>query len=254
MLAAITHGGLIRRGVARTGGIVVALIGHLAMLSALGYQQAPEPILGERPTAIAVDIVSAPAPQAATASRQPATADDDSRQNTDSIDLLQTTADAQQDEPPAATLAVTTDPAVTTATAAKHLSSLPKAPARQVSSTKRQSTPLAIASASNPHAAPGPLDGESTGAVGVTVTKSNVPSSWKNKLLSPLDRYKHYPDAARAQRQEGTALLSFGMDRDGRVLAYYLVRSSGCPELDDEVLAMIVRASPLPPAPPELNE
>lgn len=44
------------------------------------------------------------------------------------------------------------------------------------------------------------------------------------------------------------------MDRDGRVLTYYLVRSSGCPELDDEVLAMIERASPLPSAPPELNE
>lgn len=33
-----------------------------------------------------------------------------------------------------------------------------------------------------------------------------------------------------------------------------LVRSSGCPELDDEVLAMIERASPLPPTPPEIRE
>jgi protein TonB len=52
---------------------------------------------------------------------------------------------------------------------------------------------------------------------------------------------------------EGTALLSFGMDRDGRVLGYRLVRSSGSPELDDEAFAMIVRASPLPPVPPEIN-
>jgi protein TonB len=44
------------------------------------------------------------------------------------------------------------------------------------------------------------------------------------------------------------------MDRDGRVAGFYLVRSSGCPELDDEVLAMIERASPLPPAPPEIRE
>ena len=83
---------------------------------------------------------------------------------------------------------------------------------------------------------------------------SNVPSAWKATLLSHLERYKRYPDAARAQRAEGTALLSFGMDRDGRVVGFYLVRSSGCPELDDEVLAMIERASPLPPAPPELRE
>lgn len=78
MLAAITHGRLIRRGAARTGGIVVALIGHLAVLSALGYQQAPEPILGELPTAIAIDIVSAPAPQAAI-SRWPVARDPSSR-------------------------------------------------------------------------------------------------------------------------------------------------------------------------------
>lgn len=82
---------------------------------------------------------------------------------------------------------------------------------------------------------------------------SDVPSTWKNRLLSHLDRYKRYPDAARARRAEGTALLSFGMDRDGRVLGYYLVRSSGYPELDDEVLSMIERASPLPPAPPEIR-
>ncbi|WP_439925939.1 energy transducer TonB [Nitrobacter sp. JJSN] len=63
--------------------------------------------------------------------------------------------------------------------------------------------------------------------------------------MSHLDRYKRYPNAARAQRVEGTALLSFEMDRGGRVLTYYLVRSSGWPELDDEVLAMIERASPL---------
>jgi protein TonB len=50
------------------------------------------------------------------------------------------------------------------------------------------------------------------------------------------------------------ALLSFGMDRDGRVLRYYLVRSSGYPELDDEVLTMIERASPLPAIPPEIRE
>ncbi|WP_454634250.1 energy transducer TonB family protein [Bradyrhizobium cenepequi] len=33
-----------------------------------------------------------------------------------------------------------------------------------------------------------------------------------------------------------------------------MVRSTGYSELDEEVLAMIERASPLPPAPPELHE
>lgn len=72
--------------------------------------------------------------------------------------------------------------------------------------------------------------------------------------MSHLDRHKRYPDVARARLAEGTVLFSFGMDRGGRVLKYYLVRSSGYSELDDEVLVMIERASPLPAAPPELRE
>lgn len=247
--------GRIRRGVARSGAVVVALIGHLAVLSAIGYQSASETILGERPAAITVAVIFEPPPHAAVPSQEPATADDDSREHDAAFDRPQAVAVEQPSEsaelqPPT----VVADPAFKTITTTKHSPPTPKRPERQVSPKKRESAPLAVASASNPNAAPGSLDGESTGAVGVSATDSNVPSSWKNKLLSHLDRYKHYPDAARAQRQEGTALLSFGMDRDGRVLAYYLVRSYGCPELDDEVLAMIVRASPLPPAPPELNE
>ncbi|GAB1717476.1 MAG: hypothetical protein NTAFB05_25180 [Nitrobacter sp.] len=254
MPAAIAHGGLIRRGVARTGGIAVVLIGHLAVLSALGYQRAGEPILGELPTVIAVDIVSAPAPLAAMTYRRPSMTDDDSPRNAGSIDRLQTAAVEQRDEPPAAPpMAAAAATAVTTVASAKRASSTPQAFARRISPAKRRDTPLAIAPASNRPAATDLHDGGATGTTGVSARPSNVPSAWKNKLLSHLDRYKRYPDAARAHRREGTALLSFGMNRDGRVLTYHLVRSSGCPELDDEVLAMIERASPLPPAPPELN-
>lgn len=42
------------------------------------------------------------------------------------------------------------------------------------------------------------------------------------------------------------------MDRDGRVRGFYLVHSSGCPELDDK--AMIERGSRLPPAPLGIND
>jgi len=39
------------------------------------------------------------------------------------------------------------------------------------------------------------------------------------------------------------------IDRDGRLLEYHLERSSGYKLLDEEVAAMIERASPLPPIP-----
>ncbi len=253
MPAATAHGGLIGRGVGRTGGIAVALIGHLAVLAALYYQQANKPILGELPTAITVDIVSAPAPHAAAAFQETATSDEDGREHDVASDQPPAVVEQQQAELSSQLpVTATTDPVLMAKTAAK--SSLSKASELQGSSTKRQRAPPTIAPATNPLVATDRHDGDSTGTTGVSVADSNVSSAWKDRLLSHLDRYKRYPDAARAQHQEGTALLSFGMNREGRVLTYYLVRSSGCRELDDEVLAMIERASPLPPAPPGLNE
>jgi protein TonB len=65
-------------------------------------------------------------------------------------------------------------------------------------------------------------------------------------------RNKRYPRAAQDQKQQGTASLSFVVDRNGRVLGASIARSSGFPLLDEEVLALVQRAQPLPPAPPEV--
>lgn len=71
-------------------------------------------------------------------------------------------------------------------------------------------------------------------------------------LLAWLERHKEYPRRARLRRQEGTAMLYLMIDRDGRVLDYRLEKSSNHPMLDEEVLAMIQRAQPLPAMPEEL--
>jgi protein TonB len=89
-------------------------------------------------------------------------------------------------------------------------------------------------------------------AVGSSASPAAVPSTWKSSLLARLERYKRYPEAARAGREEGTTLLSFTIDRDGRVLDSFIARSSGFARLDDETLAMIARAQPLPKIPPEV--
>ena len=49
-------------------------------------------------------------------------------------------------------------------------------------------------------------------------------------------------------------LLSFSVDRTGHVLEHRVVRSSGYPALDDEVMSMIERAQPLPPFPATMTE
>ena len=77
-----------------------------------------------------------------------------------------------------------------------------------------------------------------------------VPLSWVQRLLAHLNHYKQYPPAARLRRDEGVVTLSFTMDRDGRVLARHISKSSGSSVLDAEVLEMLHRAEPLPAFPP----
>ena len=64
-----------------------------------------------------------------------------------------------------------------------------------------------------------------------------------------LEKHKEYPYRARLRREEGTAVLYFVVDRDGRVRDSELRQSTGHALLDVEVLAMIERAQPLPRAP-----
>jgi TonB family protein len=56
--------------------------------------------------------------------------------------------------------------------------------------------------------------------------------------------------ARRGRRRD----VEFSVDRNGRVLAHEIVRSSGHPELDKEVISTIERAQPLPAFPPSMPE
>jgi periplasmic protein TonB len=76
-----------------------------------------------------------------------------------------------------------------------------------------------------------------------------VPRSWETLLMRRLQQFKRYPGGAQARGEEGVAFLSFSVDRDGRVLDRKIVHSSGHADLDNEVLAMIERAQPLPAFP-----
>ena len=88
-------------------------------------------------------------------------------------------------------------------------------------------------------------------------TKGGAPRvepSWQTGLVKHLQQYKRYPSAAQEHGEEGVVLLSFSVDRDGHVLSRRVVQSSGYSALDDEVMAMIERAQPLPPFPPTMPE
>ena len=75
---------------------------------------------------------------------------------------------------------------------------------------------------------------------------------WQSRMLARLERYKRYPREAVARRREGVPQVRFSIDRDGRVLAAALYQASGDPHLDDEAVALVQRADPLPRPPDDL--
>lgn len=83
---------------------------------------------------------------------------------------------------------------------------------------------------------------------------SMTPARWQSRVMAHLERRKRYPAGAKARRETGTATIRFRVDDGGNVLSAVLVGSSGFPELDQEVLALARRASPVPAPPPGANK
>jgi protein TonB len=86
----------------------------------------------------------------------------------------------------------------------------------------------------------------------VTPNTSNAVPTWKTHILALLERHKRYPESAQSRHQQGIAEVFFSLDRQGRVIVSRVVRSSGASALDEEALALLRRAQPFPPPPPEL--
>jgi len=77
---------------------------------------------------------------------------------------------------------------------------------------------------------------------------------YRDLLLAHIARYRRYPEDARRDRLQGTTLVRFLLDREGRVLDLWIDSSSGHGPLDREAAAAVRRAEPLPPIPAALPE
>lgn len=75
--------------------------------------------------------------------------------------------------------------------------------------------------------------------------------SWEGRVMARLERFRRYPAAARARRQEGIAQLRVSVARNGSLLHLSLERSSGFALLDQAALDTFRRAAPLPDVPDE---
>lgn len=83
---------------------------------------------------------------------------------------------------------------------------------------------------------------------------SMTPARWQSRLMAHLERRKKYPADARRRGERGTVYVRFRIDDAGNVSSVSLVRSSGYPALDNEVLSLVRRASPVPAPPPGVNK
>lgn len=89
-------------------------------------------------------------------------------------------------------------------------------------------------------------------SAGMEAMASALPS-YRQRVAAHLQRYKQYPSELRAAGIRGTSRLTFVINRSGHVLSSRLSGSSGHSGLDAETMAMIRRAQPLPPFPPEIT-
>lgn len=127
-------------------------------------------------------------------------------------------------------------------------------PEKEVEEAEQEPTPAAKAA---PEMAPPPIkapraEKAAAPTPGLSEADKKTIATWQKKVAHHLHRHKRYPSAARRKRIEGKVIVSFSIDREGRVVAYAVVNGSGAKILDDAALDILERASPLPTPPSQL--
>ena len=79
-------------------------------------------------------------------------------------------------------------------------------------------------------------------------------ADWGRMVSAKLQAAKRYPSSSESRREQGVATLRLTLNRSGAVLSRSIAKSSGYPDLDQEVLAMVQRAAPFPPMPAHMTQ
>ncbi|WP_273149505.1 energy transducer TonB [Methylophaga thiooxydans] len=97
---------------------------------------------------------------------------------------------------------------------------------------------------------------QTTGRANSITTGGQVAArqSYFSLLAATLAKHKRYPTASRRRGEEGVVKLFFVVDRTGAVLDYKITQSSGSARLDDAVIRMLKKASPLPAFPSAMQQ
>lgn len=125
----------------------------------------------------------------------------------------------------------------------------PKHAAKSVEHAKPAREPRRIDAPTKPHAQRQAKAAPATAANNVGVGRSDADTNYAGLVSAHLRRHQQYPADARSRGEHGTATVTFALDGSGRVTSARLAKGSGVASLDQEVQAMVRRASPFPPPP-----
>ncbi len=95
-----------------------------------------------------------------------------------------------------------------------------------------------------------PAEEKQATAPAPTRTPPNSVIRWQSALAAHIQHYQRYPAVARSRGESGVATVTFTIDHEGRLVRSSIVQSSGSTVLDQETLAALARALPMP-RPPE---
>jgi periplasmic protein TonB len=90
-------------------------------------------------------------------------------------------------------------------------------------------------------------------AVRAPAPATAISPGYRALLSEWLEAHKRYPESARDQDEQGSAVLRFVVERSGRVAQYAVVKSTGYPDLD-AALESMMRGATLPPFPAGMDQ
>lgn len=125
----------------------------------------------------------------------------------------------------------------------------PEAPAPTEAPSTASETATAPTTAAA--ATPPPQPQSSSGVAGGAATARK--KSYFGELAAHLARHQRYPMEARRRKITGIVTVHFRFNTQGQVQEFAVKDSSGNRLLDNEAIAMLKRAQPLPPIPAELE-
>jgi TonB family protein len=79
-------------------------------------------------------------------------------------------------------------------------------------------------------------------------------TQYLSRIAKILEAHKRYPTTAYSLRQQGTVVIDFIIDRQGRLVDSRVHQSSGSAVLDDEALRILHRSQPFPAFPDSSSE